>query len=194
MSIGCVVLASGESVRFGTNKLLTDFCGQPLLGWLLDMLPKTLHSVVVTRSEAVRDLAQAKGYRCLLHQLPEVRDTIRLGLSALPNTDGCLFCVGDQPLLTRETVEKVMAAYREHPEKIVRAAYDKREGNPALFPPDLYGELSSLNEGEAGVTVIRRHHDRVFTVQVADENELTDADTPETLAALEALKCGTKKE
>jgi molybdenum cofactor cytidylyltransferase len=194
MAIGCVVLASGESVRFGTNKLLTDFCGQPLLGCLLDILPKTLQTVVVTRSEAVRDLAHARGHRCLLHQLPEVRDTIRLGLMALPHTDGCLFCVGDQPLLTRATVEKVIAAYAAHPDKLVRAAFGEREGNPALFPPDLYGELSALLPGEAGVTVIRRHHDRVLTVQAADEYELTDADTPETLAALAALKRETKKE
>jgi molybdenum cofactor cytidylyltransferase len=157
MSVGCVVLASGESVRFGTNKLMTDFCGKPLLSWLLDALPRGLSSVVVTRSEAVRDLAQTKGFRCLLHRLPEVRDTIRLGLAVLPDTEGCLFCVGDQPLLTRGTIEKVVAEYRAHPDAIVRAAFGTREGNPAIFPRAFYDELSTLCEGEAGVSVIRRH-------------------------------------
>ena len=112
MKIGCVILASGESVRFGSNKLLADFCGKPLLNHLLDALPGGLVTVVVTRSAAVCELAKAKGFRCLLHRQPEVRDTIRLGLSALPDTDGCLFCVGDQPLLTAETIKKVVDAYR----------------------------------------------------------------------------------
>ena len=39
MNIGCVVLASGESVRFGSNKLLADFLGRPVLACLLDALP-----------------------------------------------------------------------------------------------------------------------------------------------------------
>ncbi|HNX62997.1 MAG TPA: nucleotidyltransferase family protein [Candidatus Limiplasma sp.] len=187
MEIGCVILASGESVRFGSNKLLADFCGKPLLTHLLDALPGGLTTVVVTRSVAVCELAKANGFRCLLHRQPEVRDTIRLGLAALPDTEGCLFCVGDQPLLTAETIQKVVDAYREDPTRIVRAAYGERQGNPALFPPSLYGELATLAEGEAGVTVIRRHPELVRTVQAAFAEELADADTPEALEALQKL-------
>ena len=194
MTIGCVVLASGESVRFGSNKLLTDFCGQPLLTRLLDTLPAGLEAVVVTRSEAVRDLAASKGYRCVLHRLPEVRDTIRLGLEALPATEGCLFCVGDQPLLTRSTVQRVMAEFQAHPDSIVRAAFHGREGNPALFPAALYAELKSLGEGEAGVTVIRRYPAWVRTVEATFAEELTDADTPDTLQMLETLNLARTKE
>ena len=187
MKIGCVILASGESVRFGSNKLLADFCGKPLLNHLLDALPGGLVTVVVTRSAAVCELAKAKGFRCLLHRQPEVRDTIRLGLSALPDTDGCLFCVGDQPLLTAETIKKVVDAYREDATRIVRAAYGDRQGNPVLFPPSLYSELETLAEGEAGVTVIRRHPDLVRTVQAAFAEELADVDTQEVLEALHKL-------
>lgn len=187
MKIGCVILASGESVRFGSNKLLADFCGKPLLNHLLDALPGGLVTVVVTRSAAVCELAKAKGFRCLLHRQPEVRDTIRLGLSALPDTDGCLFCVGDQPLLTAETIKKVVDAYREDATRIVRAAYGDRQGNPVLFPPSLYSELETLAEGEAGVTVIRRHPDLVRTVQAAFAEELADVDTQEALEALQKL-------
>jgi molybdenum cofactor cytidylyltransferase len=110
-----------------------------------------------------------------------------LGLAALPDTEGCLFCVGDQPLLTAETILKVVDAYRDDPTRIVRAAYGERQGNPALFPPSLYGELATLAEGEAGVTVIRRHPDRVRTVQAAFAEELADADTPEALEALQKI-------
>lgn len=187
MAIGCVVLASGESVRFGANKLLTEFGGKPMLAHLFAALPPELSAVVVTRSEGVQALAQAHGLRCLLHSLPEVRDTIRLGLTALGDTQGCLFCVGDQPLLTRGTVERVMALYAQHPGSIVRAAFAGREGNPVLFPPELYPELLQLAPGESGVTVIRRHAAQVRTVEAAFAQELTDADTPDTLLALEAF-------
>ena len=194
MAVGCVILASGESVRFGSNKLLADFCGKPLLAHLLDTLPQTLQAVVVTRNRAVCELAESRGYACVLHQLPEVRDTIRLGLQALPDTEGCLFCVGDQPLLTRDTVLRILADFAAHPASIVRAAFGDRQGNPALFPPALYGELCALGEGEAGVTVIRRHADQVRAVQAGFAEELTDADTPDTLAALEMFKQTLEKE
>ncbi len=187
MNIGCIVLASGESVRFGSNKLLADFRGKPLLTQLLDALPASLNAVVVTRSDGVQRLAQERGYHCLWHRLPEVRDTIRLGLMDLGDTDGCLFCVGDQPLLTRGTIEKVLAEFAAHPHSIVRAAFAGREGNPVVFPRALYGELNTLAEGEAGVTVIRRHADTVRTVEASFAEELADADTPEALAALAAL-------
>jgi len=175
-------------VRFGSNKLLADFGGQPVLTQLLNALPDGLQSVVVTRSDAGRALAEAHGLRCILHRLPEVRDTIRLGLEALVDTQGCLFCVGDQPLLTRATIQRVIDLFEDHPDCIVRAAFEGREGNPAIFPPSLYGELCALQEGEAGVTVIRRHADRVRTVEAAFAEELADADTPETLQTLQTLK------
>jgi len=194
MAIGCVILASGEGVRFGSNKLLADFCGKPVLTYLLDALPGGLTSVVVTRSEAVRDLALDRGFACILHKQPEVRDTIRLGLEALHDTEGCMFCVGDQPLLTRETIENILSDYYTHPEAIVRAAFDGREGNPAIFPPELYSELIALGEGEAGVTVIRRHQTIVRTVTAGFAEELIDVDTPETLQTLEALKLSMNKE
>lgn len=184
MLIGCVVLASGESVRFGSNKLLADFGGAPVLAYLLDALPHGLATVVVTRSEAVEALALSYGVPCVMHRLPEVRDTIRLGLDALVPTEGCLFCVGDQPLLTRQTIRRVLDEYAQYPRSIVRAAYQGREGNPVLFPPALYGELRTLAQSEAGVTVIRRHPDLVRTVEAAFAQELADVDTPDTLAAL----------
>ena len=31
LTVGCVIMASGLSRRFGANKLLADFCGQPML-------------------------------------------------------------------------------------------------------------------------------------------------------------------
>lgn len=186
MKIGCIVLASGESVRFGSNKLLADFCGKPLLTHLLDALPAELYTIVVARDAAVQSLVRKCGFPCVLQSLPAVRDTIRFGLVQLRGTDGCLFCVGDQPLLRRSTIRAMLDAFTQNPKHIVRAAFQGREGNPVLFPAALYGELASLREDEAGVTVIRRHPSRVHTVEATFAQELDDVDTPETFAALAA--------
>ena len=177
MEIGCVILASGESVRFGSNKLLADFRGKPLLMRLLDALPASLNAVVVTRSDGVQRLAQERGYRCLWHRLPEVRDTIRLGLMEMPETDGCLFCVGDQPFLNAKTLRRMAEAFDEHPRQILRAAAGEQMGNPVLFPAALFGELCALVGEQSGSAVLRAHRELVLPVQVEAERELFDVDT-----------------
>ena len=188
MTIGCVVLASGESVRFGANKLLADFAGQPMLSRLLDSLPTTLSTVVVTRSPAVQALATQRGFACMLHEQPHVCDTIRLGLERLAETDGCLFCVGDQPLLTQASIQRLLDAFQRDPNRIARIGWKERVGNPVLFPRATYPELLRLQPDESGGTVAARHP--VQIVQAACAEELEDADTRE---ALERLQQQTKE-
>ena len=103
--IGCVIMASGLGKRFGSNKLMADFRGAPMIQRVLDAT-KGLSSqrVVVTRHEAVADLCRAQGIAVVFHDLPHRSDTVRLGLEAMADLDGCMFLPGDQPLLRRETV------------------------------------------------------------------------------------------
>ena len=115
--IGCVIMASGLARRFGSNKLLADFGGRPLLSRALDATdtPQLACRIVVTRSAEVETLCQTLGVACLRHALPGRNDTVRLGLEALltlqPGLAGCIFLPGDQPLLRRETVEALVCAF-----------------------------------------------------------------------------------
>ena len=83
--IGCVIMASGLARRFGSNKLLADFGGRPLLCRALDATdtPQLACRIVVTRSAEVETLCQTLGVACLRHALPGRNDTVRLGLEAL---------------------------------------------------------------------------------------------------------------
>ena len=121
LTVGCVIMASGLSRRFGANKLLADFCGQPMLcrAFAATATPGIAARIVVTRSEEVQALCRAQGVPVLLHCLPGRNDTVRLGLSALleqlPELSGCMFLPGDQPLLRRETVEAMTECFCREP-------------------------------------------------------------------------------
>ena len=112
LTVGCVIMASGLSRRFGANKLLADFCGQPMLcrAFAATATPGISARIVVTRSEEVQALCRAHGVPVLLHSLPGRNDTVWLGLSALleqlPELSGCMFLPGDQPLLPRQNGKK----------------------------------------------------------------------------------------
>ncbi len=150
--IGCVIMASGLARRFGSNKLLADFGGRPLLCRALDATdtPQLACRIVVTRSAEVETLCQTLGVACLRHALPGRNDTVRLGLEALltlqPGLAGCIFLPGDQPLLRRETVEALVCAFvadtrtqKETERAIFRLAFQAENdpeplvGSPALF-------------------------------------------------------------
>ena len=117
LPVGCVIMASGLARRFGSNKLLADFGGRPLLCRALDATntPQLAARIVVTRSAEVEALCKAEGVPCLVHGLPGRNDTVRLGLDALlaarPDLAGCMFLPGDQPLLQRETVESMVGIF-----------------------------------------------------------------------------------
>ena len=61
----------------------------------------------------VRAFCRERGVEVISHDLPGRNDTVRLGLRAVGNMDGCLFCPGDQPLLRKETVEALVNAWRK---------------------------------------------------------------------------------
>ena len=109
--------------------------------------------------------------------------TIRLGTEALRDCDGILYLVCDQPLLTRRSVERVVARWREDPSRIVGAGHNGRRGNPCLFPSALFPELAAL-EGDQGGTVVIRAHPDLLVLSETPEPELADVDTPEGLQAL----------
>ena len=184
-NLGCVIMASGLGKRFGGNKLMADFDGKPMIERALRATDGIFSArAVVTRSADVAAYCEKRGVRVILHGLPNRNDTVRLGLLAMEETEGCLFCPGDQPLLSRETVAALALAARNDKDGIIRPACGETEGAPVLFPKSVYGELLHLPEGKGGGAVIRKHPDLLRKIRVADPHELMDADTPEQLAFL----------
>ena len=185
---GCVIMASGLGKRFGTNKLMADFHGKPMILRALAATEGLFSDrVVVTRHESIASLCREQNVDVVLHNLPNRNDTVRLGLEALGDLDCCVFLPGDQPLLRRETVAMLLENWKEDPDKIIRPAYEDTVGSPVLFPSWAFPELRSLPEGKGGSAVVRNHPHDVLQVPVADPFELADADTPETLELLKGL-------
>ena len=191
---GCVIMASGLGKRFGSNKLMAEFCGRPLICRALEATQGLFDQrVVVTRHEAVAELCKNQKIPVVLHDLPHRSDTVRLGLEALTDVQCCLFLPGDQPLLRRETVVALLEHWRREPKAIWRPQWEQQAGSPVLFPAWAFPELAALPEGKGGSWVIRQHPQQVCTVPVADPMELMDADTKQTLQQLQQYEQTEKK-
>ena len=192
-AVGCVIMASGRAVRFGSNKLLADFGGAPLIVRALDA------AETPALAARVAAIAREAGVKPILHSLPGRNDTVRLGLEALlselPGLAGCIFLPGDQPLLRKESLEAMardFSALDEKERAILRLGFraedgTERLGSPVLFGSSYFGALCSLPEGKGGGVVIRRHPESVQAVYAARQEELEDADTVEELERLRKL-------
>lgn len=199
--VGCVIMASGLATRFGSNKLLADFGGRPMLcrAFAATDTPLLAGRIVVTRSAEVEALCRSYGIPCLRHSLPGRNDTVRLGLEALlarqPDLAGCIFLPGDQPLLRRESIERMIrlfcARHKETERVIFRLACRAEDdpeplvGSPVLFASGFFTELRTLPEGKGGSVLLRKYPEKVQLMLTAHREELRDADTPEALRELE---------
>lgn len=188
LSVGCLVMAAGNAMRFGENKLTACFAGHSLFSLALAAIPEDTFCSVTVVSQHAQLLAQARqaGFAALLNDRPDdgVSRTIRLGTEAMAQCAGILYMVADQPLLTAQTVSRLVAAWRRQPECIVAAAHQGRRGNPCLFPARFFPELCALHGDRGGSSVIRRHEDALVLLET-DAQELLDCDTRQ---ALEILK------
>lgn len=185
--IGCVIMASGFGRRFGSNKVLAEFRGKTLLEWILEKTKGNLFEkrVVVTRYPEVVRICQDADVEVILHDLPYRSDTVRLGLQAMPpEIEGCMFCPIDQPVLSRESLKKMIYDLQGK-DGICRLGYGEKSGAPVLFGSRYFEELLHLPEGKGGNVLIQKYGDKVVQTEGTCEEELMDADTPQILAWLE---------
>lgn len=133
MKIAMIMLAAGNSRRFGSNKLLYEIDGIPMYQRILTELKRVKHNLdniresrseqrlsnpliedkteitltVVTQYREIGEYAKNQGAEVLYNPHPEqgISSSLKIGLKANRDTaDACLFCVSDQPWLTAETL------------------------------------------------------------------------------------------
>lgn len=179
--IGCVIMASGLAKRFGRNKLVAEFQGKTMIERVLDITGEDLffQRVVVTRSEEVRDLCTRKHVNVIFHAMPNRNDTIHLGTEVMKEMDGCLFCPCDQPLLKKESLQRMIDQFEKIGKGMYRLSYGEKQGTPILFGKEYFQELLTLPSKSGGSYLVKKYPNQVEKVSALDEMELFDIDTPE---------------
>ena len=191
--IGCVIMASGISRRFGENKLLVDFEGQTLIERVLLLTDGELFSrrIVVTRTEEVARICKMRGIEVILHEYSGRGDAVRLGMERLTDgtsgLDGCMFIPCDQPLLQKKSLVRMINKFSEESGKMIQLAYKENRGAPVLFSADYFQELMQLPPEKGGNYIMKKYPDQVDLVQAEYESELFDMDTREDYIRLKEV-------
>lgn len=182
MKINAIVLAAGESKRFGSHKLMQSYKGQTVLGHLLNKLEQvSFDKVYVITSKMTEEIVKSKEntFKTVLNIHPEegISSSIRLGLEASEECEAYCFIVADQIALEVHTVQAMLRCYRQNPQGILRAAFKEQLGNPVIFHKKYKQELMQLEGDVGGKKVLKAHLEEVVLFEVDHESELIDIDT-----------------
>lgn len=184
---GCIIMASGLGTRFGSNKLMANLDGAPLIAHAIRACDGLFAKrVAVTRHEDVAQLCSNLDLEAILHDEPLRNDTVRLGMQAMDGCDTVTFIQADQPLISANTLTALLRSAEAHPEFIWRVGFQGTQGAPVLFPAWAFDELRALPPGKGGGFVAKAHAQRVHSVEAASEWELFDVDTVQDLEMLQA--------
>ena len=185
-AVGIVVLAAGGSQRMGQPKQLLPLGGRTLLRRAAETaIASTCRPIVVTMGAHEELLGpQLHSLPVLVAHNPDWRQgissSLRVGLKALmkaaPEVEGALIMLADQPLVSAEDLDRLVAVHRETDKDIVASEYADTCGVPMFIAWRLFEQATSLS-GDAGAkSLIARYDEHVVSVPLTAA--ATDIDTP----------------
>jgi molybdenum cofactor cytidylyltransferase len=180
--IAAILLAAGLSSRFGRQKLLEPWRGEPMVRLAARrLLEAGLGPVVVVTSEEPRfhEALAGLAVEVTVNPTPElgISRSIAIGVRALPGvTPAALIAVADQPYLTTDALAGLVRAFS--PGRIVVPRYGEQRGNPPIFDRQFFADLLALRGDRGGQVVVNAHPEAVVEVNLATGMGL-DIDRPE---------------
>ncbi|MFQ3284015.1 MAG: molybdenum cofactor cytidylyltransferase [Natronomonas sp.] len=186
--VGAVLLAAGQSERFGPeNKLLAAVdCRSVVRNAARTLLAAPLDervAVVGHDAAAVRE-ALPEGFTIRYNDRHREgqHTSVRAGTAAARKAgwDGALFALGDMPAVDPTTVDALLKSFTDEPGSIVVPTESGSRGNPVLFGASHFDALAEVTGDRGGRALIAACPD-VVRVPVDDTGIHRDVDRPEDL-------------
>jgi molybdenum cofactor cytidylyltransferase len=194
-----IILAAGESSRFGQPKQLLDWKGKPFVRVVVERaLEAGLSPVVVVTGANAESVEEAVGglpvkivrneewmegqassiRRGILSLTPVASGMLR---DPLPLGEGyagaCIFLLVDQPQITASILRALVERHAEGLPAVLAPMVQDQRANPVLFDQVAFPDLLTLKGDVGGRAIFHKH--RVEYLPWHDDRLLLDVDTPE---------------
>ncbi len=196
MNISATILAAGSSQRMGDNKLLLPFQDNTLI----NVVCKTIIDSYLKPVFVVTGFENKK----VLESLPKSIDkivyneewsrgmatSINKAISSLPNNiDGNMIVLGDMPLITVKTINKLHQVFlNNNGNKIIYADYLGKQANPVIFPRKFFDEILHLNGDKGCKKIIYKNRKSSIGVPIDSSEVIFDCDTKDDYSDLVSMK------
>ena len=182
-----LVLAAGLSRRFGGNKLLSDWKGQPLVSHAVEAACTAAvdEVVVVTGHEADKVAAAVLAYAprpVRIIQAPGYTEgmaaSLRAGIADLePNVHAAAVFLGDMPDVPHAVGIQVLEAVLDGA-PAAAPVFEGRRGHPVAFGADLFAALRTLSGDEGARSIFSGLGEAWVRISCKDAGILLDIDQP----------------
>lgn len=184
-----LILAAGQSSRFGGMKQLARVGGEPLLlrvvkAALASALDRTILVLGFGAGEIIRELGDELTHPALsvvtnMEWQEGMATSLRAGMARAmcPSLDSIMIILGDLPLLNSRMIDLVLKAYRISGKGICLPVRDGRWGHPICLSSRYFDALM-LVEGDQGARdIIRRNWSQVHQFDTRGNECFLDVDT-----------------
>lgn len=189
LNLHCVLLAAGQSSRYGSPKQLVKINGRCLVTRSFDILASVfgcnISVVVGANAEAVT--AQLEG----IPQIVEnpiwdhgIGASIAAGVNALPdNCDAVVIALADQIAIKADHFAELVELHVSEPDLIHCAEYGGSVGAPVVFPKSYFEQLAKLDSDQGAKHIIEQvmAQDATQVSKLVMPAAALDIDTPSQL-------------
>jgi molybdenum cofactor cytidylyltransferase len=184
--IAGIILAGGQGRRMGGSKPLLVHENATLLERVVqNFRAASLDPLIVVLGFEARRVIQRLplgGLKIVINPQPSLglSSSIQRGLAHIsPRCNGVMLALGDMPLVTTETINLLVDAFKKGKKGIVVPVHDKQMGHPVIFALKYLDELLALRGDKGAKEILEGNPKDIREVKIESDEVLIDVDTHE---------------
>ena len=187
--IAAIVLAAGQSLRMGRNKLLLPYGSATIIEYVVAQLAASdvdeVYVVVGHEAPRITEILCDTPTRVVHNPDYELGmfSSVRCGVAAVPSTCAAyVIALGDQPAIRTADVNALVTCFRDSAEGIIVPEFEGRRGHPVVISARYTDEILAKWD-QAGLRGLLHAHAADVRATPIDWPGVTqDMDTPEDYA------------
>jgi len=183
-SIGCIVLAAGESTRMKQQKLLMPYKERTIIETVVDKCLQSkideIYIVVGSDSEKIKSKLAGLNLNIITNDNYKMGmlSSVQKGIDALPKSlKAVIILLGDQPMVKSEIIDLMIDSFHRSRKGIVIPTFAGKRGHPILIDLKYRKAVNFLNPGKGLRELIYNNQENIFEVEVETNEILRDIDT-----------------
>lgn len=174
--VSCILLAAGESKRFGSPKALAKLNTETVIEHIQKTLALSRLAQIIIVLGADNDkiksfILKNKKIKTVINKNFKQGQTssFKVGLKALsPKTKGIMLLPVDLPLIKKETLDSLIDFFLDRKPKILIPTYQGRYAHPPIFNASLIAELSNLEDSSPLFEIQHKHNESTLIFPADD--------------------------
>lgn len=183
--ISGIILASGFSRRMKKDKLLLEIEGVPLVERVIRACVKSNldEIVLIYRKKEVGDIGKKYHIKTVFNERAHLGQSegLKLGVEKSAVPSAYMFFVGDQPFISSELINMLIAEYIRTKSEILVPFYKGNRGMPTIISSIYKDELLNITGDRGARDLVNKYIHKVRKIYIEDERLGMDIDTPEDM-------------